>query len=132
MAEIPVRAAFIFTEIEGGDAVPSEARKTEQIGDACLPRIIDAGDAQPEPPFILQEEQMTVITISVQEKAVVGQRPEPARQQSEIGAFDFTRLDFTFFLGGSEIGRRGFYRGVFRRSGILHGSVFGGVRIVTG
>ena len=80
MAEIPVRAAFIFTEIEGGDAVPSEARKTEQIGGACLPRVIDAGNAQPEPSVVLEKEQMAVIMISVQEKAVVGQRPEPARQ----------------------------------------------------
>ena len=80
MAEIPVRAAFIFTEIEGGDAVPSEARKTEQIGGACLPRVIDAGNAQPEPPVVLKKEQMAVIMISVQEKAVVGQRPAPARQ----------------------------------------------------
>ena len=80
MAEIPVRAAFIFTEIEGGDAIPGEARETEQIGGACLPRVIDAGNAQPEPSVVLEKEQMAVIMISVQEKAVVGQRPEPARQ----------------------------------------------------
>lgn len=80
MAEIPVRAAFIFTEIEDGGAIPGEARETEQIGGACLPRVVDAGDAQPEPSVVLEKEQMAVIMISVQEKAVVGQRPAPARQ----------------------------------------------------
>lgn len=57
--------------------------------------IIDSRDAQPVMAVLFDQEQMVVIVISVEEKAVVGQMPVPSGQ-----ARHFRTPDLLYALGG--------------------------------
>ena len=49
-------------------------------GSPRFPRIINPGNAEPQPAVFFEKKEVAVIMISVQEKAVVGEMPESARQ----------------------------------------------------
>lgn len=80
MSEIFIGALFVSFQVKNGNSFAGEPGKTEQIGSPRFPRIINPGNAEPQPAVFFEKKEVAVIMISVQEKAVVGEMPESARQ----------------------------------------------------
>ena len=98
-----VGALFGFFQVESGNSFAGEPGKTEQIGSPRFPRIINPGNAEPQPAVFFEKKEVAVIMISVQDTAPPENAPVKtpsadlgsAEKKSEIQARKIKRSDLT-------------------------------------
>ena len=110
VAEVSIVSAFFCCQFRRPGIGACKTRESEKICSTGFLRSVGPGNAQPQAGILFNEQEMPVVVVPVQKKAVVGKRPEPARELGHIRTADLsgrgTRRRIRSFRGHFFIIRR--------------------------